>query len=157
MNSLLHLEEREEFIPPFFSYDVRQMGGISVQIIQTVVVKQILTENSKKKLFNHFEVQKLQLQREKNQLQFELKRIDKTKNFSPGALKNHYEKEINKRSEKEKLLEFQIEQLHILPLGSELKEKEVQALVEIKIGDIWNEQIGQPTIIIKDGIIEDIR
>lgn len=157
MNSLLHLEEREEFIPPFFSYDVRQMGGISVQIIQTVVVKQILTENSKKKLFNHFEVQKLQLQREKNQLQFELKRIDKTKNFSPGALKNHYEKEFNKRSEKEKLLEFQIEQLHILPLGSELKEKEVQALVEIKIGDIWNEQIGQPTIIIKDGIIEDIR
>lgn len=157
MNSLLHLEEREEFIPPFFSYDVRQMGGISVQIIQTVVVKQILTENSKKKLFNHFEAQKLQLQREKNQLQFELKRIDKTKNFSPGALKNHYEKEFNKRSEKEKLLEFQIEQLHILPLGSELKEKEVQALVEIKIGDIWNEQIGQPTIIIKDGIIEDIR
>ncbi|WML27502.1 YlqD family protein [Neobacillus sp. OS1-33] len=128
-----------------------------MQIIQTVVVKQILTENSKKKLFNHFEVQKLQLQREKNQLQFELKRIDKTKNFSPGALKNHYEKEFNKRSEKEKLLEFQIEQLHILPLGSELKEKEVQALVEIKIGDIWNEQIGQPTIIIKDGIIEDIR
>jgi hypothetical protein len=59
--------------------------------------------------------------------------------------------------EKEKLIEFQVEQLHMLPLGSELKEKEVQALVEIKIGDIWDGRIGQPTIIIKDGIIEDIR
>ena len=36
------------------------------------------------------------------------------------------------RKEKIKLLEFQIEQLHILPLGSEIKEKEVQALVECK-------------------------
>jgi hypothetical protein len=128
-----------------------------VQIIQTVVVKQILTENSKKKLFNHYEAQKLQLQRENSQLQFEMKRMDKTKNFSPSALRKHFEKEINKRLEKEKLLEFQIEQLHMLPLGSELKDKEVQALVEVKIGDIWDEQIGQTTIIIKDGKIEDIR
>jgi YlqD protein len=128
-----------------------------LQIIQTVVVKQILTENSKQKLFDHYEAQKLQLQREINQLQFELKRLEKTKSFSPGALKNHFEKEINKRLEKEKLLEFQIEQLHRLPLGSELKEKEVQSLIEIKIGDIWDERIGQSTIIIKDGIIDDIR
>ncbi|MEY2191254.1 YlqD family protein [Neobacillus sp. BF23-41] len=128
-----------------------------MQIIQTVVVKQILTENSKKKIFDQYEAKKLQYQREISQLQFELKRLEKTKGYSPGELKNHFEKEINKRLEKEKLIEFQIEQLHILPLGSELKEKEVQALVEIKIGDIWNGRIGQPTIIIKDGIIEDIR
>lgn len=132
-------------------------GGISLQIIQTAVVKQILTENSKKQLLVHYETQKLQLQREISQLQFELKRLEKTKSFSPGALKNNFDKEINNRLEKEKLLEFQIEQLHMLPLGSEIKEKEVQSLVEIKIGDIWDVRMGQPTIIIKDGIIEDIR
>jgi hypothetical protein len=132
-------------------------GGISLQIIQTVVVKQILTEESKKKLFDQYEAKKLQLQREKSQLQFEMKRMEKTKNFSPGALKNQFEKEINKRMEKEKLLDFQIEQLHMLPLGSELKEKEVQALVEVKVGDSWNERLGQPEIIIKDGIIKEIR
>ena len=83
------------------------MGGcFCCKLSQTVVVKQILTENSKKKLFNHYEAQKLQLQKEKNQLQFELKRIDKTKNFSPGALKNHFEKEINKRQKKKSCLSF---------------------------------------------------
>jgi hypothetical protein len=132
-------------------------GGVSLQIIQTVVVKQILTENSKKNLFDHYQAQKLQLQKESSQLQFELRRLEKTKSFSPGALKNHFEKEINKRLEKEKLLDFQIEQLHMLPLGSELKEKEVQALVEVKVGESWDELLGHPEIVIKDGIIEEIR
>jgi hypothetical protein len=73
------------------------------------------------------------------------------------GLKTHFEKEIQKREEKQKLLEFQIEQLHMLPLGSELKEKEVQALIDINVGDNWEERLGQPAIIIKDGIITEIR
>lgn len=128
-----------------------------MRIIQNVVVKQILTENSRNKLFQKYQSQKLQLQKECDQLQFELRRLEKTKTFSQGALKKHFEKEIQMRQEKVKLLEFQMEQLHMLPLGSELKEKEVQALVEINVGDQWDEKMGQPTIIIKDGIIEEIR
>ncbi|WP_342430571.1 YlqD family protein [Neobacillus sp. FSL H8-0543] len=128
-----------------------------MQLIQTVVVKQILTENSKQKLLDKYNVQKLQLQKECSQFQFEMKRLEKTNKFSPLALKNHFEKEINKRQEKEKLLEFQMEQLHMLPLGSELKEKEVQALVDVKVGDVWDEGFGESTIIIRDGIIDEIR
>ncbi|EKN64087.1 hypothetical protein BABA_23890 [Neobacillus bataviensis LMG 21833] len=128
-----------------------------MQMIQTVVVKQILTEKSKQSLLNTYQAKKLQLQKECDQLQFEQKRLETTKNFSPGTLKRQFEKEIQMRKEKIKLVEFQIEQLHILPLGSELTEKEVQVLVEIKVGDIWDERIGQPAIIIKDGIIEEIR
>ena len=33
--------------------------------------------------------------------------------------------------EKIKLIEFQLEQLHMLPLGSELKEQEIQAIVSV--------------------------
>ena len=36
-----------------------------------------------------------------------------------------------------------MEQLHMLPLGSELKEKEVQALVEVQIGDRWSKLTGE--------------
>lgn len=132
-------------------------GGRGMQLIQTVVVKQILTETSKQKLLEKYFARKLQMQKEYEQLQFELKKLEKTKKFQPSELKKHFEKEIQKRYEKEKLLEFQIEQLHMLPLGSELKEKDVQALIEIKVGDIWDERMGQPTIIIKDGVIEEIR
>lgn len=128
-----------------------------MKILQTVVVKQILTENSRQKLLDKYLERKLQLQKECDQLHFELKRLEKTKKFQISGLKNHFEKEIQKRNEKEKLLEFQIEQLHMLPLGSELKEKEVQALIDLKVGDNWEEKIRQPAIIIKDGIITEIR
>jgi ribosomal protein L3 len=128
-----------------------------VQIIQTVVVKQILTEKSKQKLLENYFAGKLQMQKEYEQLQFELKKLDRTNKFQSSTLKMHFEKELQKRQEKEKLLEFQIEQLHMLPLGSELKEKEVQALVDIKVGDVWDEKMKPSTIIIKDGIISEIR
>jgi hypothetical protein len=128
-----------------------------MQMIQTVVVKQILTESSKKKLFDTYHARKLQLQKECDQLHFELKRLENSKTFSPASLKAQFEKEIGLRRDKVKLLEFQMEQLQILPIGSELKEDEVQALVEIKVGDTWNDVKEQPVIIIKDGIIEEIR
>lgn len=128
-----------------------------MKILQTVVVKQILTETSKQKLLEKYFARRLQLQKEVDQLQFELKRLEKTKKFQPSSLKNHFEKEMQMRKEKDKLLEFQIEQLHMLPIGSELKEKEVKALVDVQVGDHWDEHTGQLSIIIKDGIIEEIR
>ncbi|MGX6441969.1 YlqD family protein [Neobacillus sp. K501] len=128
-----------------------------MQIIQTVVVKQILTEESKQKLLEKYFAAKLQLQKEYQQLQFELKRLEKNKKYQTSLLNKHFEKELQKRGEKEKQLEFQIEQLHMLPIGSELKEKEVQALIEVNVGDVWDEKLTQRTILIKDGMIEEIR
>lgn len=128
-----------------------------MQLIQTVIVKQILTEQSKQKLLNKYFAGKLQMQKEYEQLQFELKKLEKAKKYQASALKTHFEKELEKRLDKEKLYEFQIEQLHMLPLGSELKEKEVQALIEVNVGDNWEKVMGQHTIIIKDGKIEEIR
>jgi hypothetical protein len=133
-------------------------GGVHfMQLIRTVVVKQILTEQSKQKLLEKYFAGKLQMQKEYEQLQFELKKLEKAKKYQASALKTHFEKELKKRHDKEKLYEFQIEQLHMLPIGSELKEKEVQALVEVNVGDNWDEVTGQRTIIIKNGMIEEIR
>lgn len=71
-------------------------------------------------------------------------------------LHNYFEKEIENRNEKIKLLEFQIEQLEILPLGSQLKEREVQGLVNVEVGDKWNDNLNK-TIVVKDGVITEIR
>jgi len=128
-----------------------------MQLIQTVVVKQVLTEKSKEQLYEKFQGRMLQLKKESEQLLFEQKRLEKTKNFSSEALKKKFETEIRMRKEKIKLLEFQMEQLHNLPLGSEIQEREVQALVEVNVGDQWDNSVGQSTIIIEDGIVKEIR
>lgn len=127
-----------------------------MKILQSVVVKQVVTEKSKRELLNKFETNLLQLQKEKEQLQFEQKKLEKNNKFSINELRKQVELEIQKRNEKIKLVSFQIEQLNILPFGSELKEKEVQAIVEVHIGDRWN-LTNQSEIIIKDGIVQEIR
>jgi hypothetical protein len=128
-----------------------------MKILQTVVVKQILTEKSLQNLLEQYHSRILQLKKEIEQLRFEWKKLEKSKKFQPEILKKHFEKEMNLRQEKERLLEFQISQLHMLPLESELKEKEVQALVEVNIGDAWDTIESGKAIIIRDGIVEDIR
>ncbi|MBU5211038.1 MULTISPECIES: YlqD family protein [Heyndrickxia] len=128
-----------------------------MQLLQTVTVKQVLTEQSKKELHQSYYQKKMMLQKECDQLRFELKKLDRTKKFPSASLKSHFEKEINGRKEKIKLIDFQIEQLNLLPLGSEIKEKEVQALVDVNVGDSWDQITKEQMIIVKDGIIIEIR
>jgi predicted transcriptional regulator len=127
-----------------------------MKILQSVVVKQVLTEKSKKELLNNFESTLFQLQKECEQLQFEQKRLEKNSKSAVHEIRNHFELEINKRKEKIKMVTFQINQLSLLELGSEVKEKEVQAIIEVQIGDTWN-KINQSEIVIKDGIVLEIR
>ncbi len=133
------------------------MEVLDLKILQTVVVNQVLTEASKNKLLDKYKSKQVHIQKEIDQLKFEVKKLDKTKKFQPASLKVHFEKEVEKRQEKIKLLDFQMEQLEILPVGSELKEREVQALVEVEVGSNWDELIQTKTIVVKDGIVDDIR
>lgn len=127
-----------------------------MKILQSVVVKQVLTEKSKEDLSLRISNDKNQYQKECDQLRFEIKKMEKSNKLQRTRFIQHLENEIEQRQEKIKLLDFQFEQLHMLPIGSELKEKEVQAIVEVNEGDCWKDLI-EKTIIIKDGIVDEIR
>jgi YlqD protein len=124
-----------------------------MNILHQVTVKQILTDTSKQELIVQFTKRKKRLEQECDQLYFEYKKVEKTNK----QLSTQFVKEIDKRREKIKLVEFQLQQVHTLPIGSELKEKEVQAIIEVNIGDNWNEIMNEKTIVIKDGIVDQIR
>ncbi|MED4452876.1 YlqD family protein [Metabacillus fastidiosus] len=126
-----------------------------MKILQRVSIKQVITEKSKEQLVTQFKKRKQQLERERDQLYFELKKMNKTKK-NPD-IRAKYTKEIEKRYEDIKSIQFQLEQVHILPLGTEIKEKEIEAIIEVNEGDNWDELIKEKTIVIKDGIVEQIR
>ncbi|MCR2820744.1 YlqD family protein [Lederbergia panacisoli] len=128
-----------------------------MRILQTVSVKQVLTEMSKYKLLNKYKNNKQQLKKECDQLLFEMKKLERTRKYTSGGLKTQFDKEIDMRKEKIKLIDFQIEQLDMLPIGSELHDQDIQAVIDVKIGDNWEELTKGKTIVIKDGIITDIR
>lgn len=125
-----------------------------LKILQTVTIKQVLTEKSKQDLYEHFSLQKLQLQKECEQLRFERKRMESNKKLLTSQFQMH-EDEISLRKESMKNLDFKIEQLHMLPLGSEIKQKEIQGVIDVKIGDQWDAI--EKTIVVKEGKVVDIR
>ena len=71
-----------------------------MKILQNVIVNQVLTESSKNQLLSKYKSKRLQLQKEGEQLRFELKKLEKTRNLQPASLRSHFEKEINQRQEK---------------------------------------------------------
>ncbi|MDL0434143.1 MULTISPECIES: YlqD family protein [unclassified Niallia] len=126
-----------------------------MQILQTVTVKQILTEQTKQALEKKLTEELLQLEKECEQFKFEEKKL--LKSHPANAIKQQISKRLANKEEKKKSLEFQLAQLHILPLGSELKEQELTGIVDIKVGDVWDEALLHKTILLKDGKVVDIR
>ncbi|OUM91707.1 MAG: hypothetical protein C6P37_05960 [Caldibacillus debilis] len=128
-----------------------------MKIIQRVQVFQVLTENSKNALKEQFLSRKRQLEKECGQLQFEMKKMEKTKKFAVSDVRFYFEREIKSREEKIKWLEYQLEQLEQLPIGSEIKDGELEAVAEIGVGDSWDKIVNGKSIVVKDGIIVEIR
>lgn len=125
-----------------------------MKIIQTVEVRQRLTKKSKQQLMQQFTAQKQQLEQQCEQLIFEQKRMERQTSFSPKQIKEKFEREMQVRRQKIAELDFLLEQLRILPIGSEIKEREVEAIIDVQIGARW---APLKTIVIEDGIVVDIR
>lgn len=131
-----------------------------MKVIKKVVVKQVLTENRKQTMMEEFLKQKKQVEKEIKQLEFQLhKKLKASKNNYEyqNALKSSFNKEIKERNDKVKIIDFQIGQLDELVIGTEIKEQTIDTLHEINVGDDWNLFMEGTEIIIKDGIISEIR
>lgn len=123
-----------------------------MKIIKKVLIKQIITEKSKEKLRINFEKQKMQLEQECQQLLFEQRKLSNKPGISKQELNHRFQTEIQKRKEEITLIEFKVEQLDMVEIGSEITESEVEALVEVNEGMHWNE-LNEQAIVIKDGIV----
>jgi len=124
-----------------------------VNIIKKVQVKQIVTEKSKGKLKNKFASKKMRLEQECQQLLFEQRKLQNKAGGRQREIVNRFQQEIKNRKDQIKILDFKMEQLEILEIGSEIIEKEVEALVEVKEGSHWDEIMEEQAIIIKDNVV----
>lgn len=126
---------------------------IYMQLIQPVQVSHVLTEKSKKTLQSNFKKEKLKLEQECEQLLFEQKKLEHQMKEDRVKVVSKFQNEIQKRRDKQHQLDFKLEQLHMLPLGSEMIESEVDALVEVSIGSHWSKITEQMTIVIEDDTV----
>lgn len=126
---------------------------ILLKIIKKVLIKQVITEKSRRHLKTTFQERKRKLEQECQQLLFEQRKLQRRSSFSKQEIARRFQKEIDKRKEQMTLIDFKIEQLDMLDIGSEITETEVDALIEVKEGSNWQDVIGPKSIVIKDNIV----
>ncbi|HLR07904.1 MAG TPA: YlqD family protein [Bacillota bacterium] len=124
-----------------------------MQIIKKVPIKQVVTEKSKAKMHDNFNRHKRQLEQECQQLRFEQRKLQNKPGVAKQDVARRFQQEINQRKEKIELIDFKIEQLELLENGSEIVEREVDALVEVRVGQQWDELIKETAIVVKDGVV----
>src|SRR5690625_86726 len=112
-----------------------------------------MNEKSKAILQNDFKQEKVQLERECEQLLFEERKLHHQLGVAKQDIKERFQREIEMRKEKINTIDFKMEQLAILDLGSEMIEKEVDTIVNVEIGSQWSELNDTTSIVIKDDIV----
>src|SRR5699024_10658273 len=125
----------------------------SMKLIKQILIKQVITENSKKKLESKFKDEKKDLALKCEQLIFEKKKLQKEKKSATQKIEQRFQVEIDNRKRKINQIDFQLEQLHQLPLGSEIVETKMESLVEVKLGMNWSNFQNETAIIIEDDIV----
>ncbi|SNZ09557.1 YlqD protein [Terribacillus aidingensis] len=123
-----------------------------MKIIRKLRVDEVITESSKTAIRERLQKAAHQLDQESQQLLFEKRKLEKKQGVSKQDVHNRFQSEIRKRQEKRASIEFQLSQLDVLPIGSEILVQEVEALVEVEVGMKWDE-LTTHKIVIQDGTV----
>ncbi len=127
-----------------------------MKILRKTKIKQVITPSSKEKLKQKFEKRLIRHRNELDQLQFEKKKMLHQKKFPANQVESRFKREEARRKRQIDWCEFQLNKLESLPMGSEIVEGEVEEIIEISVGDSWDQIAGNREIVIKDGIIDKI-
>ncbi|PRO65252.1 YlqD family protein [Alkalicoccus urumqiensis] len=130
-----------------------------MEIIKKVIVKQILTEDSKQKLQEQFLSRQYRLSNELKQLEFVLhkKMKETTDPKYQRSLQESFNKEVAKRKDRIRQIELKLGQLEELEMGAELREGAIQMIEQVAEGDNWDEIMKGTEIVIKDGVVHELR
>lgn len=130
-----------------------------MKLLKDVIIKQILTEQKKTAMVNALLDEQKQFEQEIEQLKFQLHKSkrERVRKHELEKVSTRYKQEIDKREEKLRSVLFKLSQVRQLALGTELYEGKGQRIVEVHEGDRWTSTGQEAVIVIKDGIIDEIR
>ncbi|KPV45424.1 hypothetical protein AN477_03260 [Alicyclobacillus ferrooxydans] len=132
-----------------------------MSIRQPVTVKFILTEQTKQQILAEQRRQIEQLTAELDQVELQGKQAleQAMAQGGPAAqeVRQQVEQARNQRLEQREQVIQQIQQIQQLELGTELQNMTVETMVDVNVGDDWSKVLMGAEIIIKDGIVHEIR
>ncbi len=132
---------------------------MSVTISRPVVIKAIVTESFKRLYIQDLEEAIKRVDAIEQQLDSQIRRAELERTVSPQAraVRQQLELERARQEAARAELEMRLREAQQLALNSEFAQGTVESLVQVNIGDNLFNRLGRAEIVVKDGIIMEIR
>ena len=134
---------------------------MGVTIRRPVAIKIVLTEESKRGIIEEIRQAVSQISMELEQIEFQERRLqnDATNQSEEESdvVRQRLEAERQQRVERRDQMITQLQQIQQLPVGFELSQGTVDSFVEVNVGDSWNTVAKGTEIIVRDGVVVELR
>ncbi|OEH85790.1 hypothetical protein BHU72_03130 [Desulfuribacillus stibiiarsenatis] len=127
---------------------------------RSVRVKMIMTDETRKEIEEKYLGELHQIRIELEQLEFQNKKLvaeARRKSIDAKDIIYKFDQEKKKRALRLEQLEIKIKEILKIENGVELAYSTVDSYVTVEIGSKWETLIESPEIILKDGIVVEIR
>jgi hypothetical protein len=127
-----------------------------------IQVKLILTEQTKRQITGEMNGAIQQIQNELDQIEFQgrkaLQDAEKAGNQQAmQAITARVNQERGQRLERREQIMQQLVNIQQTPLESEVPGGQIETSVEVKVGDVWEEIMNGTEIVLRDGVVAEIR
>jgi hypothetical protein len=121
-----------------------------------IAVKTVVTEGWRRRMAVETQESLRRVEGELEQIGFQLRRVaaEREKNPNPelDALAAKLQEEASRRQQRRQQLRERVKEIARLQLGAVVVEGTVEGLVEVKVGDRW-QQVAGTEIILQDGVV----
>lgn len=130
-----------------------------ITLVRPVVVKAIVTESFKELYVRELEEALRRVQELLGQVETQIRRMELERHITPQtrALRQQLELERQRHEALRAELQERLREAQALELNTEFPQLTVDAQVEVQVGDNLFHKLGRTEIVIKDGIVMEIR
>jgi hypothetical protein len=132
---------------------------MGMTVVRPVVVKAIVTEAFKKQYLSELEDTIRRLDAVINQIDTQIRRAELERQLSPQSRAFRQQLEVERSRQEGARLELQarMREAEALELNSEFSQGTVESLIELSIGDNFFTRLARAEVVIKDGIVIELR
>ncbi len=132
---------------------------MGITISRPVVIKAIVTEGFKRTYMQDLEEALRRVEAIEQQLDSQIRRAELERTITPQvrALRQQLELERARQEAARAELQMRLREAEQLELHTEFAQGTVESLVEVNVGDNLFTKLGRAEIVVKDGIVVEIR
>lgn len=132
---------------------------MGITVVRPVVVKAIVTETFKKQYLSELEDTVRRLDAMITQIDTQIRRSELERQASPQSrsIRQHLEVERSRQEAARMELAARIKEAEALMLQSEFSQGTLESTVDLSVGDNFFTRLARAEVVIKDGIVIEIR